>query len=70
MYLGIGLGPLACEGHEGEKWSFAMAQQGHINQCEWYEVGFFVLYECLFELSRSMCLPELCMSGFFNDECL
>ena len=35
MYLGIGLAPWACEGHEGEKWSFGVAQHGDIiNQCE------------------------------------
>ena len=34
IYLGIGFGPCACEGHVGEKWSFATAQHGHMNQCE------------------------------------
>ena len=29
-----GLGPFNWVGQEGEKWSFTLQQQGHINQCE------------------------------------
>ena len=34
MYFGTGLGPFACDGHAGEKWSLGIAQHGQINQCE------------------------------------
>ena len=32
IYLGMGFGPLACDGQLGEKWSFWAPQQGHMNQ--------------------------------------
>ena len=42
MYFGISLGPSDWLGHAGEKWSFGMAQHGHMNQWEeWEFLGFW-----------------------------
>ena len=56
---GIGLGPLFCVGHVGEKWSFIFEQQGHMNQCD--EVVVFVegVWDIMFDELAGDCFVWL-----------
>ena len=61
--FGIGDGPLAWVGHDGEKWSFTTEQHGHMNQCDaavsdrgrWLAIGLLDAF-----IARSVRLFPVC----------